>query len=306
MAEGLDTAAVIEALGPAPRSFPPEVTKTLPRIKNKLAAALGVIAFGAVMVVVALIQAGDSFSWEFERGKILAAGFGGLFMVGFGAWLLLMRARIRATCIDVLANGRATIGRVESLQSQQIQGTLTDHYQFGYNDALGAKHVLKAFWNSPSMRVERGGEVVILHDTQDPRRAAVVPLDYPALRLVQRDSADDMITTLERLGVPLDFGQSSPSAALLGGVVKAGLYHGVRKIEAGAYDEAIESLTSVLSTAERDEAFARVKAAVYAQRGLAHEKKGDAAGARTDYEAALELDSGRQDAASGLDRLGRN
>jgi hypothetical protein len=306
MAQVFDTASIIAALGPAPRSFPPDATKTLPRIKNKLAAALGVIAFGAVMVVVALIQASDSFSWEFERGKIQAAGFGGLLMVGLGAWLLKMRAGIRSTCIDVLTNGRATIGRVESLQSQQIQGTVTDHYQFGYNDATGAKHVLKAFWNSPTMRVEPGGEVVILHDPQDPRRAAVVPLDYPALRLVQRDSADDMITTLDRLGVPLDFGQSSPSAALFGGLIKAGLYQGVRKIEAGAYDEAIESLTSVLSTAERDPAFAKVAAAVHAQRGLAHEKKGDVASARNDYESALKGDPGRQDAAEGLARVGRS
>jgi hypothetical protein len=303
MGQVIDATSIIAALGPAPRSFPPEVTKTLPRIKNKLAAAVGVIAFGAVMVVVALIQASDSFSWEFERGKIQVAGLGGLLMLGLGAWLLRMRAGIRSTCIDVLSNGRATVGHVESLQSQQIQGTVTDHYQFGYTDAAGAKHVLKAFWNSPTMRVERGGEVVILHDPQDPRRAAVVPLDYPALRLVQRDSADDMIATLERLGVPLDFGQSSPSAALLGGVVKAGLYHGVRKIETGAYDEAIESLTSVLGTAERDPAFAKVAAAVHAQRGLAYERKGDASAARTDYETSLKLDAGRQDAAFGLERL---
>lgn len=305
MPQVIDVAAIIEALGTPPRTFPEAATTNLPRTAGKVGAAVGSIVFGGLLLVMAFMQANDRTALSSEREKIPVVVGAGLFLVGLGGWLLRMRARIRSTCVDVLSGGRATVGKVESLDVRQIQGNVIDTYRIGYTDASGGRHVLKAFWKSPWMRVGEGGEVVILHDTEDPRRAAVVPLDYPDLRLsATRDPALEMMSTLERLGVPLDFGISTPKAALVGGVVKAGLYQGVKKIEAGQFDEAIASLDSVLKTAGDDPAFAAVRAVACAQRGLAHEKGGDPRRARLDYEAALGLNPSLQEARDGLARLG--
>jgi hypothetical protein len=111
-----------------------------------------------------------------------------------------------------------------------------------------------------------------------------------------------MIESLRRLGVPLDFGVSTPSSALFGGVIKAGLYNGVRKLEAGDVDGALESFDAVIHTAQRDPSFGKVQAVVHEQRGIAHEMKGDPTKARADFQAALRLDPTRAAAAAGLQR----
>jgi len=77
----------------------------------------------------------------------------GLRMLGLGSWILTLHARILATCRDGPAKGRATAGQVESLVSHQLGATLTDTYQFSFTDAEAKRQVLKAFWNSATMRV---------------------------------------------------------------------------------------------------------------------------------------------------------
>jgi hypothetical protein len=84
---------------------------------------------------------------------------------------------------------------------------------------------------------------------------SVRTLDYPvpaAARPPLEGEEAAMASALQALGIPLDFTASDPATALTGGMAKAGLWQGIRRLEAGDAAGARTAFATVLSGLERE------------------------------------------------------
>jgi hypothetical protein len=290
--EGFDAKMAILSLGAPPRRISPLSIGRLPRASG-MGLVVFVLVFGLLAAGAGLAMTGGSMS---DRDKAPLVGGMGLVMTGVAVWQFMKKRSLRETLGEVIQDGRATMGFVKSLRVDQVNNVIRDHYEFEYQDESKARRTLKAFYVSPEMRAPEGSMVVVLYDPKAPERAGIFPLDYPDLRLDPpqvgpgRSSDEDIISKLGEVGAPLNFGDSAPEDAFIGGVVKAGLYHGIKKMEEGDLKAAIESFDAVWSTAERGNASPGLRAVIRAQRGTAYARLGNAELAKADFEAACALD----------------
>jgi tetratricopeptide (TPR) repeat protein len=112
-----------------------------------------------------------------------------------------------------------------------------------------------------------------------------------AIHLPLDDGAQEMARVLDALGIPLNWGQSDPQTALVGGVAKAGIYRAHLSIARGEFDEGVKTLNTVLQTIGRESnpSWNRLAAAANYLIAKAHEMKGDRDAATAAYTESLRL-----------------
>lgn len=116
----------------------------------------------------------------------------------------------------------------------------------------------------------------------------------------------EMAAALAKLGIPLDFGATTPQDAMTGGAAKAGIFRGFRSLEERRWDEALARLGSVvdLLTRSADAKWNKVLGVACRLRAAAHEGAGRRAEALADFERALSLAPDDAEALAGKKRLG--
>jgi hypothetical protein len=122
----------------------------------------------------------------------------------------------------------------------------------------------------------------------------------------QRAHASDMemIRTLEALGIPLDFGTTTPEDALLGGLTKVAIVRGVKALDERRYHDATTSLGSAITNLSAQPArWQKVLAVAHRLRGKAHEGAGRPPEALADYDRALALAPDDAESQAGKKRL---
>lgn len=120
------------------------------------------------------------------------------------------------------------------------------------------------------------------------------------------DKAADIALTLQKLGIPLDLGMTTPQEALLGGMAKAAIYRGVQALEQHRWDDAAASLGPAISTLLKESGprWNRVLGVAHRLRGRANEGANRLKEALADYERALVLIPDDAEALAARKRLG--
>jgi hypothetical protein len=131
----------------------------------------------------------------------------------------------------------------------------------------------------------------------------VTPEEQRALHPAGSDEA--LVRTLERLGIPLDFGTATPQEALIGGLAKTAIFRGAQALEERRWDDAGTSLGSAIKTLSNEPGprWDRVLAVAHRLRGNAYEGASRPKEALADYERALVLIPDEAEAKAGKKRL---
>jgi hypothetical protein len=105
------------------------------------------------------------------------------------------------------------------------------------------------------------------------------------------EGAQEMARVLDALGIPLNWGQSDPQTALIGGVAKAGIYRAHLSIARGELDDGVKTLNTVLKTIGRESgpSWNQVAAAANYLIGKAYQMKGDRDASMAAYRESLRL-----------------